>query len=201
MHKLPTWSRRLVSIKPANNNEEEDLLNFSLDQFKAQVFALRSRMFCYVQQLYSFIVSEVLEVNWQVLEEKLEKVEMVDQLLQDHTDFLDTCLKECLLTNENLLTVSFISLFLFPRTVDSDFLSLFLILSSQLHAKLIHVCTTFSGYNAHFTRVLEREITPTVVEELKKDLSTYVSISLLSLFPRELLSTTLIRTFNDVERN
>lgn len=78
----------------------------SLDQFKSRTFALRSRMFYYVQQLFSFIVSEVLEVNARVLENKLEKVTTVDQLLRDHKDFLETCLKECLLTNEQLLVVS-----------------------------------------------------------------------------------------------
>jgi gamma-tubulin complex component 2 len=29
----------------------------------------------------------------------------VDELMQDHVDFLDTCLKECMLTNSNLLRV------------------------------------------------------------------------------------------------
>lgn len=70
------------------------------------MFGLRARMFSFVQQMYSFAVSGVLEVNWTTLERKLEKVETVDQLLRDHVDFLDTCLKECLLTNEKLLTVS-----------------------------------------------------------------------------------------------
>lgn len=58
-----------------------------------------------MQQMYSFAVSGVLEVNWRALETKLEKVETVDQLLRDHVDFLDTCLNELLLTNEKLLQV------------------------------------------------------------------------------------------------
>lgn len=55
--------------------------------------------------MYSFAVSEVLEPNWRKLEKVLEKVQTVDELLRDHVDFLDTCLKECLLTNEKLLIV------------------------------------------------------------------------------------------------
>jgi gamma-tubulin complex component 2 len=30
----------------------------------------------------------------------------VDELMQDHVDFLATCLKECMLTNSKLLKVS-----------------------------------------------------------------------------------------------
>lgn len=91
--KTPIWRQR--SVYP------------ELEQWKARVFALRSRMFAFVQQMYSFAVSGVLEVNWRALETKLEKVETVDQLLRDHVDFLDTCLNELLLTNEKLLQVHF----------------------------------------------------------------------------------------------
>jgi gamma-tubulin complex component 2 len=34
-------------------------------------------------------------------------VRTVDELMQDHVDFLDTCLKECMLTNSRLLRVCF----------------------------------------------------------------------------------------------
>lgn len=77
-----------------------------LETWKMRVFGLRARMFAFIQQMYSFAVSGVLEHNWAQLEKKMDKVETVDQLLRDHVDFLDTCLKECLLTNEKLLTVS-----------------------------------------------------------------------------------------------
>lgn len=71
-------------------------------------------MLAFVQQILAFATFEVLEPNWRKLEEKLEggKVETVDQLLRDHVDFLDTCLKECMLTSAKLLRASvFISLF------------------------------------------------------------------------------------------
>jgi hypothetical protein len=32
-------------------------------------------------------------------------IRTVDELMQDHVDFLDTCLKECMLTNKMLLRV------------------------------------------------------------------------------------------------
>ena len=96
-HKSPVWRNKTAHPE--------------LDKWKSRVFALRARMFLFVQQMYSFAVSEVLEPNWRKLEKVLEKVQTVDELLRDHVDFLDTCLKECLLTNEKLLIVrsSFLS--------------------------------------------------------------------------------------------
>lgn len=63
-------------------------------------------MLSFVQQILAFATFEVLEPNWRALEAKLEKVSTVDQLLRDHVDFLDTCLKECMLTSSKLLKVS-----------------------------------------------------------------------------------------------
>ena len=63
-------------------------------------------MLSFVQQILAFTTFEVLEPNWRVLETKLAKVTTVDQLLRDHVDFLDTCLKECMLTSSKLLRVS-----------------------------------------------------------------------------------------------
>lgn len=65
-------------------------------------------MLAFVQQILAFATFEVLEPNWRKLEGRLEagKVETVDQLLRDHVDFLDTCLKECMLTSSKLLRVS-----------------------------------------------------------------------------------------------
>lgn len=68
---------------------------------------LKARMLAFIQQILAFATFEVLEPNWRKLEERLEggKVETVDQLLRDHVDFLDTCLKECMLTSSRLLKV------------------------------------------------------------------------------------------------
>lgn len=63
-------------------------------------------MLSFVQQILAFATFEVLEPNWRKLEEKLRRVETVDQLLRDHVDFLDGCLKECMLTSSKLLKVS-----------------------------------------------------------------------------------------------
>lgn len=75
------------------------------DKWRLRVFLLRARMLSFVQQILAFATFEVLEPNWRALEVKLAKVTTVDQLLRDHVDFLDTCLKECMLTSSKLLRV------------------------------------------------------------------------------------------------
>lgn len=63
-------------------------------------------MLAVVQQILAFATYNVLEPHWRRLEVKLANVTTVDQLLRDHIDFLDTCLKECMLTSSRLLRVS-----------------------------------------------------------------------------------------------
>ncbi|OAV87031.1 hypothetical protein PTTG_08477 [Puccinia triticina 1-1 BBBD Race 1] len=75
-----------------------------LESWKRRIFNLRAKMLSFVQSLYNFICFEVLEKNYRKLEFRLaNKVDTVDGLLRDHRDFLDTCLKECMLTNLKLL--------------------------------------------------------------------------------------------------
>jgi gamma-tubulin complex component 2 len=49
------------------------------------------------------MVVEVLEPNFHKLKEKLlnrgEGVQTIDEVMKAHNDFLDECLKECLLTD------------------------------------------------------------------------------------------------------
>jgi gamma-tubulin complex component 2 len=71
---------------------------------------MRSRMLVFVRQILAFATGEVLESNWRILEGKIAHVQTVDQLLRDHVDFLDTCLKQCMLTTSKLLSVSLSSL-------------------------------------------------------------------------------------------
>lgn len=75
------------------------------EQWRLRVTLLRTRMLSFVQQILAFVTFEVLEPNWRSLEAKLSRVTTVDQLLRDHVDFLDTCLKECMLTSAKLLRV------------------------------------------------------------------------------------------------
>ncbi|KAJ8072256.1 gamma tubulin complex Spc97/GCP2 subunit Alp4 [Marasmius tenuissimus] len=95
------------------------------NKWRLRVFLLRAKMLSFVQQILSFATSEVLEPNWRTLEAKLDKVTTVDQLLRDHVDFLDTCLKECMLTSKKLL---------------------------EAYSKLIVTCSTFALYTSSFNK-------------------------------------------------
>lgn len=90
-----------------------------LEIWKRRVWTLRARMVVFVQQLLYFCTLEVIEPNWQSLMSRLKAKDgssdgsgkpdrTVDELMQDHVDFLDTCLKGCMLTNGKLIRVSFL---------------------------------------------------------------------------------------------
>lgn len=96
-HKSPIWR----TIPSALENWEE------LNQFKRRIFSVRMRMAGWIGAIEGFVVGEVLESGWMKLEKKLEKCETVDELLRDHVDFLDSCLKGSLLTDKKLLEVRF----------------------------------------------------------------------------------------------
>lgn len=90
-----------------------------LEMWKRRAWTLRSRMLVFVQQFTYYCTAEVIEPNWQRLLAKVNgqhesndrgpgppKVSRtVDGLMEDHVDFLDTCLKECMLMNSRLLRV------------------------------------------------------------------------------------------------
>jgi gamma-tubulin complex component 2 len=89
-----------------------------LEIWKRRVWTLRARMVVFVQQLLYFCTLEVIEPNWQSLMSRLKAKDgssdgsgkpdrTVDELMQDHVDFLDTCLKGCMLTNGKLIRVGF----------------------------------------------------------------------------------------------
>ncbi|KAK8864313.1 hypothetical protein IAR55_001560 [Kwoniella newhampshirensis] len=79
--------------------------NEDMEKWKMRIFSLRARMLAFVRQVLAFATGEVLEPNWRALEGKMAKVQTVDQLLRDHVDFLDTCLKQCMLTTSKLLEI------------------------------------------------------------------------------------------------
>ncbi|ALC49943.1 Grip84, partial [Drosophila busckii] len=66
-------------------------------------FTLRQRMMNAVQNLEYYMMIEVIEPNWHEFIEKMKKVENVDMVLTLHQDFLDLCLKNCMLTEASHL--------------------------------------------------------------------------------------------------
>ncbi|KAI5868636.1 Spc98 family-domain-containing protein [Durotheca rogersii] len=108
--------------------------------WKRRVWTLRARMIVFVQQLLYFCTLEVIEPNWQSLMARLKAKDgsidgsgkpdrTVDELMQDHVDFLDTCLKGCMLTNGKLI---------------------------RIHSKLMQTCTVFAAHMNWLSRELEK---------------------------------------------
>ncbi|KAK7205475.1 Spc98 family protein [Myxozyma melibiosi] len=79
--------------------------NKKLHTYKARASNLRAKMLVFIQQVLYFSTSEVMEPNWVSLMNSIGSIETVDALMQRHVDFLDTCLKECMLTNAKLLKI------------------------------------------------------------------------------------------------
>ncbi|OAA61452.1 Spc97/Spc98-like protein [Cordyceps fumosorosea ARSEF 2679] len=118
-----------------------------LERWKRRVWTLRARMLTWVQQLLYFCTAEVIEPNWSKFMSRLDEradnggasseeapsgsssSRTVDELMQDHVDFLDTCLKECMLTNSKLL---------------------------KIHAKLMLTCTMFANYTKFLSQELDK---------------------------------------------
>lgn len=128
--------------------------------WKRRVWTLRSRMLVFVQQMLFFATAEVLEPNWQKLMVKVDDAEWddteaarpglnpktkptVDELMQDHVDMLDTCMKDMGLTQAKLL---------------------------RLHAKLMTGCGMFAAYVEHITKTLY-EADPSMQQSSSKGVS------------------------------
>jgi gamma-tubulin complex component 2 len=107
-----TWQTQTRGISWAHKGSHRNL-----EIWKRRVSTLRARMLMFVQQLLYFCTAEVIEPNWTKFMTRLSTkdgghgaeaggfMRTVDELMQDHVDFLDTCLKECMLTNSKLLKV------------------------------------------------------------------------------------------------
>ncbi|CAD6238067.1 GSCOCG00008377001-RA-CDS [Cotesia congregata] len=69
-----------------------------------QAFSLRHRMLDCIQHLEYYMMVEVIEPNWQTFINKMGKVTNVDDVLTVHQDLQDSYLKECMLTDPELLS-------------------------------------------------------------------------------------------------
>lgn len=109
-----------------------------IEIWKRKAWTLRARMLVFVQQLLYFCTSEVIEPHWQALMGRIGEGKesedgqrgakgTVDELMQDHVDFLATCLKECMLTNSKLL---------------------------RINSKIVNTCTMFGKYTSSLTRYI-----------------------------------------------
>lgn len=117
-----------------------------IEKWKRRAWTLRARMLVFVQQMLFYATAEVIEPNWQKLMAKVDGAELtetprddarpplnprtkrtVDELMQDHLDMLDSCMKDLGLTQSKLL---------------------------RIHSKLMTGCTLFASYTGALTKSL-----------------------------------------------
>ncbi|KAK7085564.1 Exportin 7 [Halocaridina rubra] len=71
----------------------------------SSAFALRQCMLNFIQNIEYYMMFEVIERNWQTFLSKMQKVENVDEVLDFHSDFISSVLKDCMLTSPELLRI------------------------------------------------------------------------------------------------
>ncbi|XP_006793390.1 gamma-tubulin complex component 2 [Neolamprologus brichardi] len=110
----------------------KDFRQYSLHSAKwfAAAFALRQRMLNFVQNIQYYMMFEVMEPTWHVMETNLKMASNIDDVLCHHTSFLDNCLKDCMLTNPELL---------------------------RIFSKLMSVCVMFTNCMQRFTQSMRLE--------------------------------------------
>lgn len=121
-----------------------------MERWKRRIYNLRAQMLQWIQQVLTFTTQDVLEANWKRLEVKLAKVQTVDQLIQDHVDYLDVCLKECMLTTDRLLPVSLTVMRFRPSALQ------LICPFSQPLMKTIDTVFQFAQYQPRLSRALQR---------------------------------------------
>ena len=141
--------------------------NPKVERWKRRAWTLRARMLVFIQQLLYYCTAEVIEPNWQSLMERVHGTDggkhggpkqvtrTVDELMQDHVDFLDTCLRECMLTNSKLLKVCLPLLLFCPPPF--HFHAVHLLTSNillQILSKSMTACHLFATYTSYLSRML-----------------------------------------------
>ncbi|XP_049646500.1 gamma-tubulin complex component 2 isoform X2 [Suncus etruscus] len=95
--------RQLCNVWISNKAAKQCSLHSA--KWLAGAFTLRQRMLNFVQNIQYYMMFEVMEPTWHVLEKNLRSASNIDDVLGHHTGFLDSCLKDCMLTNPELLRV------------------------------------------------------------------------------------------------
>jgi gamma-tubulin complex component 2 len=105
---------------------------------------LRQRMLHFVQTLQHYMFYEVIEPNWLKFVDSVEKSDTVDDLLQYHETFVQECLKNCLLTDPNMI---------------------------KIISKLLSVCSIFANYHQRLLKAIAVDAT-TIQENIAANTST-----------------------------
>uniref|UniRef100_A0A665VRI8 Gamma-tubulin complex component n=1 Tax=Echeneis naucrates TaxID=173247 RepID=A0A665VRI8_ECHNA len=120
--------RLLCNVWISNKDFRQNSLHSA--KWFAAAFALRQRMLNFVQNIQYYMMFEVMEPTWHNMENNLKTASNIDDVLCHHTSFLDNCLKDCMLTNPELL---------------------------RIFSKLMSVCVMFTNCMQRFTQSMRLE--------------------------------------------
>ncbi|XP_054613807.1 gamma-tubulin complex component 2 [Dunckerocampus dactyliophorus] len=120
--------RLLCNVWISNKDSKQHSLHTA--KWFSAAFALRQRMLNFVQNIQYYMMFEVMEPTWHLMENNLKTASNIDDVLCHHTSFLDNCLKDCMLTNPELL---------------------------RIFSKLMAVCVMFTNCMQRFTQSLRLE--------------------------------------------
>ncbi|KAG0425539.1 hypothetical protein HPB47_027311 [Ixodes persulcatus] len=73
--------------------------------YPTRAFGLRQRMVDFVKNLQYFITVEVVEPSWHVFQDKMGRVQTIDEVLQLHTELTDSFMSLCMLSNYPIFKV------------------------------------------------------------------------------------------------
>jgi gamma-tubulin complex component 2 len=91
----------LCRVWIANNNAKK--FDYSTSEQYRAAFTLRQRMMNAIQNLEYYMMVEVIEPLWHIFVQQITKSKNIDDVLLYHEDFLDNCLKNCMLTMPEIL--------------------------------------------------------------------------------------------------
>lgn len=80
---------------------QQNFKSIGLDVLKTS-FLLRDKMISYLKSLIYFIFCEVIEPNYRVFLENLNKSKSLEEIILHHNSFLEICFKQCFLDKTNL---------------------------------------------------------------------------------------------------
>jgi gamma-tubulin complex component 2 len=91
----------LCRVWIANNNAKK-FDHETSEQYRS-AFTLRQRMMNAIQNLEYYMMIEVIEPYWHTFMQQITKAKNIDDVITYHDDFLDNCLKHCMLQEQDVL--------------------------------------------------------------------------------------------------
>lgn len=70
-----------------------------------QFCLLRRQMLVFLESLHQYLVNDVIQSRWKLLSEAISGCRGLEEILSLHVEFLDSCLRQSMLTNGKLLKI------------------------------------------------------------------------------------------------